>query len=258
MSARRALLPLVGLILPVAGIAAWWIASAAQPSFYFPALSTIWDRFVQTWILGGTAVEVVPTLTSFFLGFAAASVVGVVLGIVLALMPRVYDFLSPLLEFLRALPGIALIPLFVSALGVGFETRVALVLFGATWPILLNTLDGVRGLDLTVRDTAFSYRLPFRDRLFSVILPGASPQIFAGLRVALSISIVVVIASEMVVSVTGIGHFLLKAQAGFDLVAMWTGLILMGLLGYLLNVAFDLVERRVLRWHRRMNEGSTR
>jgi ABC-type nitrate/sulfonate/bicarbonate transport system permease component len=258
MTLRRLSLPLVGLILPVVAIALWWTLSAQNPSFYFPPLSTIWDRFLSTWIFGGTQAEIWPTLGSLFLGYTAASVVGVGLGTLLALVPSVYRFFSPLLEFLRSIPGIALIPLFVIALGVGINTKVGLVIFGAVWPILLNTIDGIRGQDLTIRDTARSYRLRFGDRLFRVVLPGASPQILAGMKVALSIAVIVVIATEMVVSTEGIGNFLLKAQAGFDLVGMWSGLILMGLIGYLLNVVFELVERRVLRWHRNIYEGTTR
>lgn len=258
MRLRRVSLPLVGLILPVVGIAAWWFGSASSTSFFFPPLSTIWASFVSNWILGAATAQIVPTLSSLLLGYAAAAIVGIGLGTVLALMPRVYAFFSPLLEFLRAVPGLALIPLFVIALGVGFQTKIGLVIFAAVWPILLNTIDGIRGQDLTIRDTSASYRLRFRDRLFRVILPGASPQIMAGLKVALSMSVIVVIATEMVVSTSGIGNFLLKAQAGFDLVGMWSGIVLMGIIGYLLNVIFDLIERRVLRWYRAMNEGVTR
>lgn len=258
MTARRLLLPLVGLILPVVGVAAWWFGSLGSTSFYFPSLATIWARFVPTWILGGADDQIWPTLSSLLLGYAAASLVGVTLGTTLALLPRVHEFFSPLLEFLRAIPGLALIPIFVIALGVGYNTKIGLVIVGAVWPILLNTIDGIRGQDLTVRDTAFSYRLRFRDRLFRVILPSASPQIMAGMKVALSVSVIVVIATEMVVSVSGIGNFLLKAQASFDLTGMWSGLLLMGIIGFLLNLAFELIERRVLRWHRVMYEGIAR
>ncbi|GGF11847.1 ABC transporter permease [Subtercola lobariae] len=258
INARRLLLPFVGLIIPVIGVTAWWILSAQKPSFYFPSLATIWDRFVHTWLLGGATAEIWPTLSSLFLGYAAATLVGITLGVVFALLPSVNRFFAPLLEFVRAVPGLALIPLFVIALGVGIETKIGLVIFGAVWPILLNTVDGIRSQDLTIRDTVFSYRLRFRDRLFRVVLPSASPQIMAGMKVSLSISVIVVIATEMVVSINGIGNFLLKAQAGFDLTGMWSGLILMGIIGYLLNVIFELVERRVLRWHRAMYEGNRR
>ncbi|MCU1479385.1 MAG: cmpB 5 [Subtercola sp.] len=256
--ARRMLLPLVGLIIPVVAITAWWIVSAQKSSFYFPPLSTIWDRFVHTWLLGGATAEIWPTLLSLVLGYAAATLVGITFGVLFALLPAVNRFFAPVIEFVRAVPGLALIPLFVIALGVGIETKIGLVIFGAVWPILLNTTDGIRSQDLTIRDTAFSYRLRFRDRLFRVILPSASPQIMAGMKVSLSIAVIVVIATEMVVSTSGIGNFLLKAQAGFDLTGMWSGLVLMGIIGYLLNVIFELVERRVLRWHRAMYEGINR
>lgn len=256
MTRRHSYLPLVGLILPVVGVAAWWFGSAGSQSFYFPPLSSIWSRFVSTWLLGGSTAQIWPTLLSLLIGYAAAVVLGITLGVVFALVQAIADFFSPLFEFIRAIPGIALIPIFVIALGVGTQTKVALILFGGIWPILLNTIDGIKGLDPTIVDTAKSYRIRFWNRLMNVVLPGASPQIFAGMKVALSTAVIIVIATEMVVSTDGIGNFLLKAQSSFDLIGMWTGLILMGIIGYLLNVAFELAERRMLRWHRHLFEGA--
>ena len=256
MITQRVLRPLLGLLLPVTAIATWWIVSLNSASFFFPPLSAIWDRFVSAWVLGDARAEIFPTLGSLAVGYAAAVIIGVGLGTALALLPRVHKFVAPLIEFIRALPALALIPIFVIALGIGPNMKIGLVIFGAIWPILLNTLDGIRGQDATIRDTAGSYRLRPLDRLLFVTLPGASPQIVAGMRVALSLAVIIVVATEMVVSIEGIGNYLLRAQSAFDLIGMWSGLILMGILGFLLNVVFELLERRALRWYRGMNEGA--
>lgn len=179
---------------------------------------------------------------------------GVTLGLALAANRRIADFVNPLLEFLRALPAIALVPAFISVLGIGMNMRLGVVVFASVWPVLLNTIDGVRGIDGVVRDSAAVFRVPSSQRLLFVTLPGASSQIFAGMRVGLALSLVAVIVTEMVVSAEGVGAFARAAQFGFDLPEMWAAIILMGLVGYVLNKSFDLIEKRILQWHYRMRE----
>jgi sulfonate transport system permease protein len=131
--------------------------------------------------------------------------------------------------------------------------RVSIVVFASIWPILLNTVDGVRGLDTVARETTSSFHVPFWHRLFHFTLPGAAPQIMAGARVGLALSLIAVIVTEMVTPSDGVGSFARTAQMSFDLNSMWTALILMGLVGYFLNLAYILVEKRILRWHFRMH-----
>ena len=118
------------------------------------------------------------------------------------------------------------------------------------WPVLLNTIDGVTGdRPDDARDRAV-VRDQGRDRLQRIILPAASPQIFAGMRTSLSLALILMVISEMVASTNGIGFFVLQSQRSFAIPEMWSGILLLGLLGYVLNVAFVLIERRVLAWHR--------
>ena len=116
--------------------------------------------------------------------------------------------------------------------------------------MLLNTIDGVAGVEATVVETVRSYRIRPLDRLRLVVLPAASPQIFAGLRTSLSLAIIMMVVSEMVASTNGVGYFIVDAQRSFAIPEMWAGMIMLGLLGYVLNLLFGLVERRVLGWHR--------
>lgn len=237
------------LVLPVVLVAVWWVWSAQSESIYFPPLSTILAEFWKVWIFAGVVEYLLPTLATFAIGYAIAILVGIAGGVLLASSNGMYRFFSPLLEFLRALPAIAIVPAFISALGIDMTMRISVVAFASVWPVLLNTIDGVRGVDSTVKDTARVFRVGGRERLLRVTLPGASPQIFAGVRVGLALSLIVVIVTEMVVSAEGVGAFARAAQYSFDLPGMWTAILLMGVVGFLLNKSFDLLERRVLKWH---------
>ncbi|PRX46614.1 ABC-type nitrate/sulfonate/bicarbonate transport system permease component [Prauserella shujinwangii] len=243
-----------GLALPLLLVGAWWWVSADSTSPYFPPLREIVAEFADTWLFTGIRDVLLPTLGTFLAGYSIAIVAGVVLGVALAANDAVAGFLAPLLEFLRALPPIALVPAFISVLGLGEEMRISAVVFASIWPVLLNTIDGVRGVDVVIRDSVTVFRVPRAQRLLFVTLPGASPQIVAGVRVGLALSLIAVIVTEMVTSADGVGAFSRSAQLSFDLPAMWTAIILMGFVGYTLNLLFDRLEKRTLRWHLRMRE----
>lgn len=242
------------LLVPTAIIAAWWAASAGSTSVFFPPLSAIITSFRQVWLTQRLRVDAGASLGHLALGLIVATVIGVSAGLILGLAPVLSDAVAAILEFLRAIPGVALLPAAVLLLGIGTTMQVSLIAYGTVWPILLNTVDGVRGLDPVVRDMARSYRIGRRERLLRITLPAAGPQIVVGLRTALSIGITVIIFSEMVGSTSGIGYQILSAQRSFAVPEMWAGMILLGVLGYLLNVAFRGFEYVVLAWHRGLRE----
>lgn len=242
----------VELVVPAVLIAWWWIGSASSTSFYFPPLATILDAFVEVWVSPLFLTDAVPTLTRLGAGLLIATALGIALGVVLGIVPILADILAPITEYYRAIPGVALIPAALLLLGIGPTMQISLIVYGAIWPILLNTIDGVRGVDVGVLDTARSYRVRPFDRIFRIVLPAAGPQIIAGVRTALSIGITIVIISEMVGSTDGIGFQVLQAQRSFSVPEMWAGMLLLGLIGFLLNLAFRGLEAWILRWHRGM------
>jgi ABC-type nitrate/sulfonate/bicarbonate transport system permease component len=194
--------------------------------------------------------DVVPSLVRLGLGYGIACVVAVVAGLALGLSRPLRRAADPIVQFLRAIPPPALLPFGILVLGVGDKMKIFIIAFVCLWPVLLNTIDGVAGVDPTLRETARVYGIRARDRLLKVTLPAAAPQIFAGMRTALSLALILMVISEMVASSNGIGYFVLQAQRSFAIPEMWSGILLLGLLGYVLNGLFLLVERRVLRWHR--------
>jgi ABC-type nitrate/sulfonate/bicarbonate transport system permease component len=240
----------VELAVALALLAIWWLWSAGSESFYFPPLADILSTFGETWVFERVGTDVAPSLARLGAGFAIAVVIGVGAGMVLGLSHTARRILGPIIEFLRAIPPPVLIPAGIVALGVGDLMKVVVIAMACVWPILLNAIDGVAGVETTLVETARSYGIRPLDRVRSVILPAALPQIFAGMRTSLSLAIIVMVVSEMMGSTNGIGFFILQSQRSFAIPEMWSGILLLGLLGYALNYGFTVVEGRVLRWHR--------
>lgn len=250
----RTVLVVTELAVPVAAIVLWWTLSAGSNSLYFPPLSKIVTSLRQIWLFDHFTTDALPSLGNLAVGLLLAAAIGVGAGVLLGLLPVIGDALTPPVEFLRAIPGVALLPAALLLFGLGPSMKIALIAYAAVWPILLNTIDGVRSVDPVVLDVANAYRLKRIDRLFRIVLPSASPAIVAGMRTSLSIGITVIIFSEMFGSTSGIGFQILSAQRNFAVPDMWAGIILLGIIGYLLNVAFRGFEHVVLRWHRGMRQ----
>jgi ABC-type nitrate/sulfonate/bicarbonate transport system permease component len=128
--------------------------------------------------------------------------------------------------------------------------RVVLIAFGSVWPVLLNTIEGTRTVDPLQLDTGAAFKLPRRARLWHIVLPAAMPKIFAGMRVSLSLAVILMVVSELVASTNGIGYRILNSQIMFLLTDMWCGIVLLAVIGYTLNALFVKVENHVLSWHR--------
>jgi ABC-type nitrate/sulfonate/bicarbonate transport system permease component len=231
----------------VALLAAW---TARQDSYLFPPLGVVLATFTDTWLFERVGGDVVPSLSRMGIGLVLAVVGGVALGLPLGRLPWLRRAATPIIEFLRAIPPPALLPFAIVAVGVGDGMKSLVIAAVCVWPVLLNTIDGAAGLDLTLEDTMRAYRIGQWDRLLRVVLPAAAPQIFAGVRLAVSLALILMVISEMVASSDGIGFFILQSQRTFAIPEMWSGILLLGILGYALNGAVVLVERRLLRWHR--------
>jgi ABC-type nitrate/sulfonate/bicarbonate transport system permease component len=238
------------LAVPVVIVVLWWVWSSSAEQVFFPPLARILESFRDTWLVAQAGNDMVPSLRRLAVGYVVAVTAGVALGTLLGLSQSAKQAASPIVEFLRAIPPPALLPFGILVLGIGDLMKVLMIAVVCLWPVLLNTIDGVAGVDPTLRDTSRAYGLPLFSRLVYVVLPAASPQIFAGARTGLSLSIIMMVISEMVASTNGIGYHILEAQQTFRIADMWSGILMLGVLGYLLNTLLVMVERRVLRWHR--------
>jgi sulfonate transport system permease protein len=248
---RWASLVALEIWLPLVIVVIWWFASESSTSPYFPPLRRIMESFVENWLDPEVALgNLAPSLQVIGIGYGVALLGGIALGTLLGLARPFERAVRPIVEALRAIPGVALLPLFIVLFGIDQPMRILLVAYGATWPVLLNTLDGVRGVEPTLLDMARVFRVGRVRRLFSMILRSAGPQIFAGARISLAITLIIMVISETVGASGGVGYFLMTAKSEFRISAMWSAIIALGILGYLLNIVFRIAERYILRWHR--------
>ena len=235
--------------LPVLLLAAWWFASANSTDFFFPPLSQILESLVDEWFGPRLAADVLPSVLRLAAGYALAAVVAVSLGVLIGTSRTVRGVLEPVLEFFRAIPPPVLVPIFILLLGIGDGMKVVVIAFGCMWPILLNTVEGVRAVDSVLSDTARTYGITGVARLRKLVLPAASPQIFAGLRQGLSVAIILMVISELFAASNGLGFAVVQAQRSFAIAETWAGMLMLGLLGFLLALLFRVLENRQLAWY---------
>lgn len=240
--------------LPVLLVLIWWVASAGSTSPYFPPLGDILQTFQADWLFARVGSDLLPSLARFSLGFLIASILGITVGTIIGLNPGARRATRPIVQFLRSIPPPALLPIALLFFGIDSSMNVAMIVIGAVWATLLNSEDGVRSVDPQLRDMARSYRLTRLERLMFVTLPAASPQIFAGLRITLQLSIVLIVISEMVGAVNGVGFYVIHAQQSFAIRETWAGTILLGLIGYFATLVFVQFENRVLAWQHGMQK----
>ncbi|MFC9842897.1 ABC transporter permease [Streptomyces sp. NPDC060223] len=244
--------------LPAVLLGLWWVASDGSTDPFWPPLRTIFRTFSSVWTGERLRTELLPSVLRLTCGYVLAGVVGVGLGTLIGSHRGVRAFCEPVLEFLRAVPPPVLVPVIMLFAGIGDTMKIVVIASGCVWPILLNTVEGVRAVDSVMLETARSYDIRGVGRLRHLVLPSASPQIVAGLRQALSVGIILMVISEMFAANNGIGFTVVQFQRSFAIPDMWTGILLLGLLGFLLSLAFQFAERRVLGWYHGLRASTRR
>jgi len=252
---RRTLLIALEVGVTAAIVAGLWAYTNSSDSYAVAPMGDILDKFRETFLFARFGDDVVPSLIRFALGFVIASIVGVAFGLLLGASTVLRMLATPVVSFLRSTPAVALVPLAIVLIGIGTPMSVSIIAFVCCWPVLLNTTDGMVELDPTLRATVRSYGIDGWDRWRHVILPAISPRILAGMRTSISLALLLLVVSEMIGNSNGIGQFIFQAQQAFAIADMWAGILLLGILGYLVNGGFALVERRLLRWHVSEREG---
>jgi ABC-type nitrate/sulfonate/bicarbonate transport system permease component len=241
-------LPWAGLLAVLALFELLARTELINPRF-FPPVSEMIARLAEEAGTGGFWSAVGNTLQGWALGLGIACAIAVPVGIVVGSSPLLYRALRGVIEFLRPIPSVALIPLAVLVYGSGLESKVFLAAFAATWPLLIQSIYGVRDLDPVQRETARSFGIPLKDRLFKVSLPAAIPYIATGLRISSATALVLAVTAELVIGAPGLGRAINTARAGGVPDLMYALTIATGLLGWGLNVVLSWVERRALHWH---------
>lgn len=181
-------------------------------------------------------------------GLLLAVVVGVGLGLLMGVVRRFEAFIDPLLQLFRQVSALALFPVFLLFFGIGETSKIAIIFWAAFWPVLLNTISGVKQVEKLLIHSALSMGASQHFIFFKVILPAAAPSIFTGIRLAGAYSITALVAAEMIGSHAGLGFLTLNSQEIFQIPSMYAGIVLLALLGLALNYVLALLEKRLTRW----------
>lgn len=244
---------LLRLAVPAVAVPGWELAARAHGSVFFPPPSRVVAHAWRLWFSGppgrlfltDSAVgNVLPSVGRVLAGFALAACCGIVLGLLLGRSRTAYALCDPLLQFARAVPPPALVPVAVALFDLGTTMQLAAIAFSAVWLVLINTAEGVRGVDPLRLDVAAVLRMSPVERVLLLYLPSALPRIFAGLRLSLALSLILMVFSELLPgTANGVGFQLVDAQTRSDLLTVWAVLLLLGALGHLLNSLLLAVER---------------
>jgi ABC-type nitrate/sulfonate/bicarbonate transport system permease component len=240
-----------GAFFLLALLLVWELAAQAEwvNPLIVPPVTKVVGTFLELLWSGQIPLQILASLKRAAVGYVLAAAVFIPLGILMGLFDAVRGALEVSVEMLRPIPPPVVIPAAMLFFGLEDEMKIFVIFFSCAWPILLNTLDGVRNIDRVLLYTARTFGLPQRNIIRQVILPASSPQIMTGLRVSLPIVLILVVISEMVGSTDGIGYFILDSQRRFRVASMYAGMLALAILGYVLNQLFNLAHRRLLAWH---------
>ena len=259
---KRAIRTLIEALGPVlvlmACVALWWFASHGEwlSRVFLPTPEATWQSLVLGFSgdggpdaadLGRASLQ---TLWRMLTGWGMASVVGVLLGALIGMSPVAREWIAPTLEFLRPLPASAVLPLAISIFGLSPSMVLFVVAFGAMWPVLLATVQGLAGVEPRLHEVAANLQMSRLSFAWKMGLPATLPDILAGMRLSLTVSLIVAIVGEMIASQAGLGQAVLLAARSFRASDLFAGIVLLGTLGFASNALLSWLEQRLLRWQR--------
>lgn len=249
----RGLVFAIGLVLLLELLTATVVTSV-----YVPRPSEIGSALLSELQRGDLMSGIGITLGAYLQGLAIAAVAGVVLGAALGASELAYQTFRILIEFLRPLPSVALIPFSILLLGVGTTTTVAMIVFASFWPILFNTYYGVRAVNPVAIESARIFGLNRRQVFFRVQIPSAAVNIAAGIRISSAIALILVITVEILTRSGGLGYYIVRMQVAIRTEDMYAGIFVVGVIGYVVALAVAGLERRVIFWNSDIREDGDR
>lgn len=234
-------------LVPIALLLIWELLSTTGivSSLFLPGPIAVISALGQQLSSGALLSNLAPTMQRYLYGFALSCLLGIPIGLLCGVSARVRGYINAALELLRPIPPIALIPVLILWLGIGNASKVAIVGYGAFWPIWLNTMLGVQEIPVLLRRSARVMGIRGYRYFAKVALPAALPKIIAGVRISAAIALIVVIAAEMVEATNGIGYQIVNAEQTFRSADMLAYIVLISIVGYIVNGLLRLVERHV-------------
>lgn len=215
---------------------------------FLPPFSKVINAFWNLVVSGKIFIHLFKSVQRSLTGFGLALVISIPLGLIIGWFTKVERILDPLLQTFRQTSALALFPVFILLFGIGEVSKVAIIFWGAQWPLLLNTISGVRNVDPLLIKSARSMGAKPLTLFRKVILPGAFPTIFTGIRLSATSSILILIAAEMIGSNAGLGYLIYWAETTYEIPTMYAAIITIALLGLVVNYGLVAFGKRALRW----------
>jgi ABC-type nitrate/sulfonate/bicarbonate transport system permease component len=237
----------VAFVIAMAAWQAFWSAGTISPLF-FTGPSSVLSRFVDEWTKGRLRQDMVYSGTNFAIGVGLAIIVGVALGVLLGWYRRAAMILNPFVTALYSTPRVALVPLVLIWFGIGMQSKVFIVFINAVFPVLINTMGGVRAIDHDLLKAARAYCASDWQIFTTVVIPGAVPFILTGVRQAVSLGLIGVVVGEMFGGSEGIGYMVNYGGQTFQTDTVFLGVTIIALSGIILTWLAERLERRFSRW----------
>ena len=250
---RRLAWRLGSLAVLAACIAAWGFVAARKiiPPLFLPTPARAWNALIAGFTRGDLLAKLEGTLTHMAVGWIVASCAGVALGALIGSSARARTYIGPTLEFLRPLPASAIIPVAIALFGLTPAMAVGVIAFGSIWPMLLATVHGFAHVEPRLEEVARALQMSRLSVAFKIALPSATPDILAGLRLGLTVALILAVVCEMIAGLDGLGQWELLAARAYRSPDIFAGVMLLGAIGLTANAALSLIEARALRWRGR-------
>ena len=223
------------------------VMGVVDPRF-LPPFSEVLVKLVQLLVSGSLLNDAVASLLRAFVGFAVAMVMAIPLGILMGYSKQFEAVADPLLQICRNTTTLALYPVFILVFGLGELSKIGIIVWGSIWPMLINTIEGVKSTDELLLKAAQSMATPPVTLFHKVILPAAMPSIVAGIRISAGRAIIILVAAEMIGAQSGLGFLIFDARSKFAAPTMYAGILVLIVLGVTLNYLLVAFEKRVTRW----------
>ncbi|MDP1553590.1 MAG: ABC transporter permease [Methanobacteriaceae archaeon] len=238
----------ISLILPVSVIIIWTILTTFTgliPSYFLPSPSEVLQSF-ETLLMNGQLVQDTSlTLMRVVLGLTVSALVGIPLGILMGWSNAVKDFSSLMVGIIRPIPPIAWIPFAILWFGVGLESAIFIIFVGSVFPILINTLDGVKRVDKVLLESAYTLGASNSQVLLKVAVPASLPSVVTGLKVGVGVGLMCTVAAEMIGSSSGLGYLIFTSTSMLDTGSAIVGMLTIGVIGLCADYLFSRIEKEV-------------
>jgi sulfonate transport system permease protein len=234
-----------------AGFVALWQFVADQrlvSPVFLPGPDRAWASLIKGFSSGELLTKLLGTLEHMVYGWFAASVAGIALGAMIGSSKWMRSYVAPSLELLRPLPVSAIIPVAIAFFGLSQGMALFVIAFGAIWPMLLATIHGFAAVEPRLYEVARSLHMSRLSVIFKIALPSASPDILSGMRLSLTVALILSVVCEILAGLDGLGHWILLSARSFRSADLFAGVILLGLVGYVTALAMSAAEQRLLRW----------